>query len=59
MASSTSHAEVGGIMIGQAPTFRVENMHCGDAKERAFGREGVRCTMEEMTKPRTLVISRG
>ena len=50
--------EVGGVLIGQVPTFRVENMPYGGVKESGFGREGVRYAMEEMTEPRCLVINR-
>jgi len=50
--------EVGGVLIGQVPTFRVENMPYGGVKESGFGREGVRYAMEEMTEPRSLVINR-
>jgi acyl-CoA reductase-like NAD-dependent aldehyde dehydrogenase len=48
--------EVGGVMINQVPTFRVENMPYGGVKESGVGREGVRYAMEEMTEPRSLVI---
>jgi acyl-CoA reductase-like NAD-dependent aldehyde dehydrogenase len=51
--------EVGGVMINQVPTFRVENMPYGGVKESGVGREGVRYAMEEMTEPRSLVINRG
>ena len=51
--------EVGGVMINQVPTFRVENMPYGGVKESGVGREGVRFAMEEMTEPRSLVINRG
>lgn len=50
--------EVGGVMINQVPTFRVENMPYGGLKESGFGREGVCYAMEEMTEPRSLVINR-
>lgn len=50
--------EVGGVMIGQVPTFRVENMPYGGVKDSGFGREGVRYAMEEMTELRSLVINR-
>lgn len=50
--------EVGGVMIGQVPTFRVENMPYGGVKESGFGREGIRYAMEEMTEPKCLVINR-
>jgi glyceraldehyde-3-phosphate dehydrogenase (NADP+) len=51
--------EVGGVMINQVPTFRVENMPYGGVKDSGVGREGVRYAIEEMTEPRSLVINRG
>lgn len=48
--------DIGGVMINQVPTFRVENMPYGGVKESGFGREGIRYAMEEMTEPRSLVI---
>jgi acyl-CoA reductase-like NAD-dependent aldehyde dehydrogenase len=48
--------EVGGVMVNQVPTFRVENMPYGGVKDSGFGREGVRYAMEEMTELRSLVI---
>ena len=51
--------EVGGVLINQTPTFRVENMPYGGVKNSGFGREGVRYAMEEMTEPRSLVINLG
>jgi glyceraldehyde-3-phosphate dehydrogenase (NADP+) len=50
--------EVGGVLINQVPTFRVENMPYGGVKESGFGREGVRYAMEEMTELRSLVVKR-
>jgi glyceraldehyde-3-phosphate dehydrogenase (NADP+) len=50
--------EVGGVMINQVPTFRVENMPYGGVKDSGVGREGVRYAMEEMTEPRSLVMNR-
>jgi acyl-CoA reductase-like NAD-dependent aldehyde dehydrogenase len=46
--------EVGGVLINQVPTFRVENMPYGGVKDSGFGREGVRYAMEEMTELRSL-----
>lgn len=51
--------EVGGVLINQVPTFRVENMPYGGVKDSGFGREGVRYTMEEMTELKSLIIKRG
>ncbi len=48
--------EVGGVLINQVPTFRVENMPYGGVKDSGFGREGVRYAMEEMTELRALVM---
>ncbi len=48
--------EVGGVLINQVPTWRVENMPYGGSKESGFGREGVRYAMEEMTELRTLGV---
>lgn len=48
--------EVGGVLINQVPTWRVENMPYGGVKDSGFGREGVRWAMEEMTEPKSLII---
>ncbi len=50
--------EVGGVLINQVPTFRVENMPYGGIKDSGFGREGVRYTLEEMTELKSLIIKR-
>ncbi len=51
--------DVGGVLINQVPTFRVENMPYGGVKDSGFGREGVRYSMEEMTELKSLIIKRG
>jgi acyl-CoA reductase-like NAD-dependent aldehyde dehydrogenase len=51
--------EVGGVMINQVPTWRVENMPYGGSKASGFGREGVRYAMDEMTELRTLGVRLG
>jgi glyceraldehyde-3-phosphate dehydrogenase (NADP+) len=48
--------EFGGVMINDAPAFRVDNMPYGGVKLSGAGREGVRYAMEEMTEPRMVVI---
>jgi glyceraldehyde-3-phosphate dehydrogenase (NADP+) len=48
--------EVGGVMINDFPTFRVDNMPYGGLKLSGFGREGVRCAIEEMTEGKVMVI---
>jgi acyl-CoA reductase-like NAD-dependent aldehyde dehydrogenase len=47
--------EFGGIIINDAPNFRVDNMPYGGVKESGFGREGVRYAMQEMTETRLVV----
>ncbi len=49
--------EVGGVIINDIPTYRVDNMPYGGVKRSGFGREGIRYAMEEMTEPRLLVIN--
>jgi glyceraldehyde-3-phosphate dehydrogenase (NADP+) len=48
--------EFGGVMINDAPAFRVDQMPYGGVKQSGSGREGVRYAMEEMTEPRVVVI---
>lgn len=48
--------EVGGVIIGDVPSYRVDNMPYGGVKDSGLGREGVRFAMEDMTEIRNLVI---
>lgn len=48
--------QVGGVIINDAPTFRVDNMPYGGMKDSGLGREGVRSAMNEMTEPKLLVL---
>jgi glyceraldehyde-3-phosphate dehydrogenase (NADP+) len=49
--------EVGGVIVNDYPTFRVDHMPYGGVKESGLGREGVRYAVEEMTEPRLLVLN--
>ena len=49
--------EVGGVNIGNVPTFRVDHMPYGGVKMSGLGREGIRYAIEEMTELRNLVIN--
>jgi acyl-CoA reductase-like NAD-dependent aldehyde dehydrogenase len=48
--------EVGGVIVGDVPSFRVDNMPYGGVKRSGLGREGIRSAIEDMTEPRLLVI---
>lgn len=48
--------EVGGVVVGDVPSFRVDNMPYGGVKQSGLGREGVRSAIEDMTEPRLLVV---
>lgn len=47
--------EVGGVIINDVPTFRVDHMPYGGVKDSGFGREGVKYAMFEMLEPKILV----
>lgn len=47
---------VGGVIVNDYPTFRVDNFPYGGVKESGLGREGVRYAMEAMTEPRILIF---
>ncbi len=49
--------EVGGVIVGDVPTFRAEQMPYGGVKESGIGREGVRSAMDDYTEPRLMVLS--
>ncbi len=47
--------EVGGVIINDVPTFRVDHMPYGGVKNSGFGREGVKYAILEMLEPKLLV----
>jgi acyl-CoA reductase-like NAD-dependent aldehyde dehydrogenase len=48
--------EVGGVIINDVNTWRIDSMPYGGVKASGFGREGVKYAMEDFTEPRLLVL---
>jgi aldehyde dehydrogenase (NAD+) len=49
--------EMGGVVIGDVPSFRADQMPYGGAKASGVGREGLRYAMEDFTYERVLVLA--
>ncbi len=49
--------DVGGVIVNDVPTYRMDHMPYGGTKASGFGREGVRYAMEEMTELKLLAIN--
>jgi len=56
MTQAFDMLEVGGVMINQPPTFRLDNLPYGGVKDSGVGREGPRWAIEEMTEPRVMIL---
>lgn len=52
-----SALEVGGVIVGDVPSYRADEMPYGGIKDSGTGREGVRYAMEDLTYERVLVLS--
>lgn len=50
--------EVGGLIVGDYPTYRQDNMPYGGVKASGLGREGLLYAMEDYTEPRLLVLGK-
>ena len=51
--------DVGGVIVNDIPTYRVDHMPYGGVKDSGFGREGVKYAMEEMTELKIMVVDHG
>jgi len=49
--------DVGGVIINDAPTYRMDHMPYGGVKASGFGREGIRYAMEELTELKLLAVN--
>jgi len=49
--------EVGAVIVGDTPAWRLDPMPYGGVKDSGLGREGIRSAIEEMTEPRMLVMT--
>ncbi|MDA3953065.1 MAG: aldehyde dehydrogenase family protein [Bacteroidales bacterium] len=55
MNEAFNELEVGGVIINDVPTFRVDHMPYGGVKNSGFGREGIKYSIFEMLEPKLLV----
>lgn len=55
MNQAFNRLEVGGVIINDVPSFRVDHMPYGGVKESGFGREGVKYSMLDMMEPRLMI----
>lgn len=49
--------EVGGVILNDVPTYRIDHMPYGGVKDSGLGREGLRWAMEDMTELRIMVLA--
>jgi aldehyde dehydrogenase (NAD+) len=49
--------EVGGVVVGDVPSFRADQMPYGGVKDSGTGREGLHAAMEDLTEERVLVLT--
>ncbi|GAA1279082.1 aldehyde dehydrogenase family protein [Saccharothrix xinjiangensis] len=54
---AAAELEVGGVIVGDVPSYRADQMPYGGVKGSGTGREGVRSAMEDFTEERTLVLT--
>ena len=58
MFDAWDRLEVGGVVINDVPSYRVDNMPYGGVKDSGLGREGIKFAMDDMTEIRNLVVRR-
>lgn len=55
--SAYNELDVGGLIIGDVPTFRIDHMPYGGVKSSGLGREGIRYVIEDMTEIKALILN--
>jgi glyceraldehyde-3-phosphate dehydrogenase (NADP+) len=55
--ASFAEIEVGGVILNDVPTYRIDHMPYGGVKDSGIGREGLRYAIEDMTEIRILVVA--
>ncbi|MEC9066076.1 MAG: aldehyde dehydrogenase family protein [Pseudomonadota bacterium] len=58
MFDAWDRLEVGGVIVNDVPSYRVDNMPYGGVKDSGLGREGIRFAIEDMSEIRNLVVRR-
>jgi acyl-CoA reductase-like NAD-dependent aldehyde dehydrogenase len=48
--------DVGGLVVGDVPTYRADHMPYGGTKQSGIGREGIKYAIEEMSELKTLIM---
>ncbi|WP_018681463.1 aldehyde dehydrogenase family protein [Actinokineospora enzanensis] len=56
-AHATAKLQVGGVVIGDVPTYRADQMPYGGVKDSGVGREGVLSAMLDLTEPKVMVLT--
>jgi acyl-CoA reductase-like NAD-dependent aldehyde dehydrogenase len=49
--------EVGGVIVNDIPTYRIDHMPYGGVKDSGLGREGLRWAIDDMTEIRIMVLA--
>ncbi len=52
-----SELEVGGVIVNDIPTYRIDHMPYGGVKDSGLGREGLRWAIEDMTEIKIMVLA--
>jgi acyl-CoA reductase-like NAD-dependent aldehyde dehydrogenase len=56
-AQAGAQLDVGGVIVGDVPSFRADQMPYGGVKGSGFGREGVRSAMIDLSEERITVLT--